>query len=83
MRSADLHRLGIIKGARIIAVEAEYRIHDARISHRMGERHLYQEFPTNRLDFDIGAAKVIAGYSGTIGGSASEHIAQIAFQLKF
>ena len=35
------------------------------------------------FDFDIGAAKVIAGYSGTIGGSASEHTAKLAFQLKF
>ena len=49
----------------------------------MGERHLYQEFPANRLDFDIGAAKVIAGYTGTIGGSASKHTAKLAFQLKF
>lgn len=35
------------------------------------------------LDFDIGAASVIAGYNGTIGGVASEHTAKVAFQLKF
>ncbi len=35
------------------------------------------------LDLEFGAAKLVAGYSGTIGSSATEHTGKIAFQLRF
>ncbi|WP_309601537.1 hypothetical protein [Sphingomonas sp.] len=35
------------------------------------------------MDLDFGAARVTAGYAGTIGGVASDHTAKLAFQLKF
>ena len=35
------------------------------------------------FDLDFGGAKFIAGYSGTIGGVATQHTAKVAFELKF